>query len=305
LDHLINEATGRNDVVSAQRLSEQKEIAGQLGFINMQIVQALPVLLASIGYSRYFPTPQTGGDGEQARDVRLQPFPSQSGKIPIYAARNTTEALLYELNPWRVASFLKINLDLAIPAEATASESAVRAWLLSLCQTLIDRGEAHLVLLPFEQEPGFRVDLVAALVFGVLHSISHVLKATAHRYVGIDGDALAEYLFPAHNAGLLYVSNHVEFTLGGIDSVFRSNMTQWLGSARDYANRCSFDPVCSNSGGACLACLYPKFGCAHFNRTVSRAFLFGGHVIGIQNPIIGFWTPAVSMEADTMRESVA
>jgi len=68
--------------------------------------------------------------------------------------------------------------------------------------------------------------------------------------VGIDADSLAEYLFPAHASGPLYASSQVEFTLGGIDAVFRSNMTQWLGSARDYAGRCSFDPVCEKSGGA-------------------------------------------------------
>jgi hypothetical protein len=138
-------------------------------------------------------------------------------------------------------------------------------------------------------------------MFGLLHSVSHVLKATAHRYVGIDQDYLAEYLFPAHSAGLLYVSSHVEFTLGGIDAVFRANLTQWLGSARDFAGRCSFDPVCARAGGACLACLYPKFGCDHFNRTVSRAFLFGGEVMGLTNPLVGFWTPAVAEVSEILR----
>jgi hypothetical protein len=164
----------------------------------------------------------------------------------------------------------------------------------------VERGEAHFVLTSFEQEAGQSVDVNSALSFGVLHTLSHVLKATAHRYVGIDGDALSEYLFPAHSAGLLYVSTHVEFTLGGIDSVFRSNLLQWFGSARDYAGRCSFDPVCSSSGGACLACLYPKFGCTHFNRTVSRAFLFGGMVSGRLEPIIGYWSLEVKQSTEAL-----
>lgn len=301
LDQLIREAQDLGDTPSADRLTEQKTLAAQLGLVRLQIVQALPILLAGIGFSRYFPAPQgTGADGDQAPQVSLRPFPLNNGKVPIYEARNTTEALLYELDPWRLAAFLAVNLKLPVPDTGAASEPALRAWLLDRTTPLIDRGESHFKLTSFETEAGLTVHPPSALAFGVLHTISHVLKATAHRYVGIDGDALAEYLFPAQAAGLLYVSNHVEFTLGGIDSVFRANMTQWLGSARDYANQCSFDPVCSNSGGACLACLYPKFGCAHFNRTLSRAFLFGGTIIGRPEPVIGFWSPTVTAEANKL-----
>jgi hypothetical protein len=300
LDQLIQDANEIGDVASENRLTEQKALAADLGLVNLQIVEALPILLAGIGYSRYFPVPQAGGDGDQAKRVTLRPFPAQNGKIPIYAARNTTEALLYELDPWRLAAFISINTKVPIPGNAAASDSSIRFWLLSQCPLLVERGEAHFVLTSFEQEAGQSVDTNSALSFGVLHTLSHVLKATAHRYVGIDGDALSEYLFPAHSAGLLYVSTHVEFTLGGIDSVFRSNLLQWFGSARDYAGRCSFDPVCSSSGGACLACLYPKFGCTNFNRTVSRAFLFGGTISGRIEPIIGFWSLEVKKATEAL-----
>lgn len=299
MDDLIREAADRGDRASERRLKDQRELASQLGLVRLKMIQALPILLAGIGYSRYFPIPQPASpDGEQTTQVTLRPFSVQNGKVPIYVARNSTEALLYELSPWRLAAFLSLNLHIRIPEGATESEPALVAWLMTQGQPLIERGESHLTLMDFEVNAGVVVHPPSALLFGVLHTISHVLKATAHRYVGIDGDALAEYLFPANFAGLLYVSNHVEFTLGGIDSVFRSNMTQWLASARDHANRCSFDPVCSRSGGACLACLYPKFGCAHFNRTLSRAFLFGGSVNGLAEPVVGFWTPEVTRAAD-------
>lgn len=298
LDQLIQEANDTRDSAAVTRLTDQKTLAAQLGLTRLQIVQALPILLAGVGYSRYFPAPQAAGDGDQAPQVSLRPFPSKNGKVPIYEARNTTEALLYELDPWRLAAFLSLNLRVPVPDSATATEPALRAWLLDQSAPLAERGESHFSLTTFETEAGLTVHPPSALLFGVIHTMSHVLKATAHRYVGIDGDALAEYLFPAHAAGLLYVSNHVEFTLGGIDSVFRANMSQWLGSARDYANQCSFDPVCSTSGGACLACLYPKFGCAHFNRTLSRSFLFGGTIVGRPEPVIGFWSPAVTAEAN-------
>lgn len=296
LDDLIAEAKTFGDTSLSQRLEHEKGLAADLGLVNMKVVQALPITLAAIGYTRYFGTPQDADESGQtnARPVELRPFESPNGRIPIFVARNTTEAFLYELDPWRVAAFLEVNVGLTAPTNATTSEPAIRTWLARQCAPLFNRGESHLILRQYEIESGLTVDEASALVFGVLHSVSHILKATAQRYVGIDSDTLAEYLFPAHLAGLLYVSTHVEFTLGGIDSVIRSNLTQWLGSARDYAGHCSFDPVCSRAGGACPVCLYPKFGCDYFNRTVSRAFLFGGEVRGRTNPVVGYWTAAVS-----------
>lgn len=233
--------------------------------------------------------------------MQLRSYPAIEGKIPIYVARNTTEGLLYDLDPWRLAAYVESNSDVTVPPDAVQSKAALYAWLLMQSGRLIQAGESHFLLRSFETEAAVIVDEVSALIFGVLHTMSHVLKATAHRYVGIDGDSLAEYLFPAHGAGLIYVSSHVQFTLGGIDSVFRSNLTQWLASARDYAGGCSFDPVCMHSGGACLACLYPKFGCAYFNRSVSRSFLIGGKVSGRIDAIVGFWDAKVVERAKQLK----
>lgn len=298
LDNLIDEARESGDFLSEQRYQEEKQLASTLGLINLRVVQALPILLAGVGYSRYSANPK---DPSDEITVNLRPYAPQDGKIPIYVARNTTEGMLYELDPWRMAAFLSINSASKVPAEATRSEISLRAWLLGQSARLVEKGESHFELRSYELETGLTVDEPSALMFGVLHTLSHVLKATAHRYVGIDADSLAEYLFPMHLGGLLYASLHFEFTLGGIDSVFRTNLNQWLGSARDYAGLCSFDPICAESGGACLACLYPKFGCAYFNRTVSRSFLLGGQISGRDRPLHGFWTLPVIEEANRLR----
>ena len=305
LENLISEAKVLGDSVSAQRLESERDVATQLGLVDLRVVQALPILLSGIGYTRYYASPGDITDtegGENGQSVVLRPYNSSNEKIPIYVARNTTEALLYSLDPWRLAAFLEVNLGISLPNEPMTSTSAVRAWLLSKLDRLIRLGESHFVLRSYEKDTGIEVNEISALIFGVLHTISHVLKATAHRYVGIDDDSLAEYLFPAHTSGLLYVSSHVSFTLGGLDAVFRTNLMPWLGSARDYAGQCSFDPVCARSGGACSACLYPKFGCAYFNRTLSRAFLFGGNVPGRQQALEGFWTPAVSKATKNLQK---
>jgi hypothetical protein len=307
LRSLISETAASGDQASSQRLGDEEMLAAKLGLTELRIVQALPILLAGFGYTRYFSGPQDKDTSAASNTgaVVLRAYPAVEGKIPVYVARNTTEALLYELDPWRLAAFLEINSGVSPTDTDTNSESSLRAWLLARGTRLVMMGESHFVLKSYETEAGLTVDESSALLFGVLHTFSHVLKATAHRYVGIDADSQAEYLFPAQAAGLLYVSSHVEFTLGGMDSVFRSNLTQWLASARDYAGQCSFDPVCRQSGGACLACLYPKFGCGYFNRTVSRSFLIGGEIVGRATPVIGFWDRQVIERARQLSESAS
>ncbi len=303
---LLADATAQGDTKTVDRLKREQQLARDLGLANLQVVQNLPILLAGYGYTRYFQTPADGGaDAEEKKALKLRPFPAVDMKVPIYIARNTTEALLFELDPWRVAAFLSLNLGFTPPPAARASEAHLSAWLIGVSARLASQGESHLELKWFEQEAGLAVDAPSALLFGLLHSISHVLKATAHLYVGVDADSIAEYLFAQHQTGMLYVSSHVEFNLGGMSSVFRSNMTQWLGSCRDFAIRCSFDPVCIDGGGACLACLYTKFGCGYFNRTLSRAFLMGGFAKGREARLVGYWEPRTVELAETLRRGAA
>lgn len=302
IEQLKEEAKESNDTDTLQQMVKYENLASKLGFINLKVIQDLPILLAGIGYSRYFASP-IDFDGTST-EVKLRPYKTdENGKIPIYIAKNSTESLFYELDSWRLGAFLECNGIINIPKTKICSEVLMKSWLISISHPLVVNGESHLNLLPFEVAKGFEVDLPSAFLFGVLHTISHVLKLTAHQYVGIDNDALAEYLFPLHSSGLLYASNHVSFTLGGIDAVFRSNLEQWLGTAFDFAEDCSFDPVCKQSGGACLTCLYTKFGCNYFNRTLSRSFLFGGRIKGYDEKILGFWSPEVIQASDNLKNS--
>jgi len=304
-----DDARLRGDAATADRLSSEIDLAADLGLVDIAIVESLPIMLAGYGFTRYFASPGAATDSSdqdgRKNTLALRSFPTDShqGQIPVLAASNTTEALAYRLDPWRLAAALVANDAAVLPSNRFASETELRAWLLSIAAPLLVLGESHFVLTGYETEAGLQVDEGSAFLFGILHTISHVLKATAHQYVGIDSDSLAEYLFAAHVAGLLYVSSHVQFTLGGIDSVVRANLAQWLSAARDYAGHCSFDPVCAHAGGACLACLYPKFGCGYFNRTVSRSFLFGGPVQGRDQPVVGFWEPSVAAMAQSLKGS--
>ena len=57
---------------------------------------------------------------------------------------------------------------------------------------------------------------------------------------------------------------------------------------------CTFDPVCkTNQNGACIACTFiPEVCCAHFNKDLSRSYLYGGVIkLGEEEIKVmkGFW----------------
>jgi hypothetical protein len=298
LSSLISQAEAERDSSALQRLEGDRRLSQRLGISELSLLSAMPLKLIGYGFTRQYNYPASGTGDETG--ALLRPYPEVERKLPIYVVANTSEALLFELDPWHVAAFLQLSGE-AVAPNGLSNEWLARATLLQLAGEMVDTGSSHLVLTDPEREAGQQVDVTAALIFGVVHSIAHVLQQTAHRYVGMDADALAEYLFPAHISGLLYIASHVKFTLGGLESIFRANLGQLLASAQEYAQQCAFDPVCTQSGGACMACVYPKFGCGHFNRTVSRAFLFGGNVAGRSEPLVGFWDRRVLDLATELR----
>jgi hypothetical protein len=113
-------------------------------------------------------------------------------------------------------------------------------------------------------------------VLGLVHSMAHrFMKALAVR-CGLHADSLAEYLFPAGGAFLIYANTRSEFTLGGIEHVFRFDLADAL-EELDADPRCVFDPPCRRSfGGACAACLHTsEVACERFNTALDRNKLFG------------------------------
>ncbi len=233
----------------------------------------------------------------------LRPFVADRPKIPIYAVRSTTEAFMFELDPWREAGWLIENGICTTPSAPFTSECEVRLWMLRHRETFLRQKESHLDLTPREKEQGQQVQQGPALLFGLLHSLSHMLIMAARTHVGFEADSLGEYLFPISASGVIYATGHQQFTLGGIVSAFKMNLTLWLDGTHEAAQRCIFNPLCRTRGGACHACAHLRFSCPHFNRTQSRAFLVGGPVVGLQKELIGYWSPRVYQRARSLKET--
>ena len=82
--------------------------------------------------------------------------------------------------------------------------------------------------------------------------------------------------------------------MGSISGMVETDLELFLQDSLKDNEICTFDPICStNQNGACVACSYlSEVNCVHFNKDLSRSYLYGG-TIKINNEEIiikkGFW----------------
>ena len=62
----------------------------------------------------------------------------------------------------------------------------------------------------------------------LVHSYAHRMIRQTAVFAGIDRDALNEYLVPMHLGFFLYASPRGDFVLGGLQSVFETNLDELL-----------------------------------------------------------------------------
>jgi len=205
LETLWTEAQAESDSLATATYATDRITAEELGLAHPAVIEAFPLLLAAVGYSRVYASPQSEA---AATPVVLRPFVSDRPKIPIYAIRNTTEALMVELDPWWEAAWLAENRLAELPRVPFRDEPQLRTWLLQQRQSFLANKEEHLVLLPWEKDKGIQVARTPAALFGLLHSLSHMLIVAATTQVGFEADSLGEYLFPIASASVIYASGH-------------------------------------------------------------------------------------------------
>jgi hypothetical protein len=109
----------------------------------------------------------------------------------------------------------------------------------------------------------------------LLHTVSHTLLQ-AIALSGYGPESVGEFLFPETLAVVLYANRFTDTKIGGLLTLVERSLAAWLTQARDMGRTCLHDPLCTDTGGACAACLHREHGCAHANRELSRAVLFGG-----------------------------
>lgn len=248
-------ALGRTDT---ERLNEADAYAReQLGFSRLTLIDDFPIAVAAVGYSRVTRKPDA---------ATIIPFPSAGPTgIPLYAVPADTEGILVQLAPERVLKWLELNDYIQAPLPPAGPE-AWAASLLAAPQLLLQQGQQW-----------YAMEGVSAVVYGLLHTISHILLRGVE-WSGFSPASVGEYILPGTLSSVLYLSRYEETKLGGLATLFEENLLPWLVQAHQEGRECMYDPVCADEGGACIGCLYREYNCPDFNNLLSRSLLYGGQL---------------------------
>lgn len=264
IDGSVWERAGR-EVLEAVSLREHSVPASQsvshlpsMGIAEVSLVRDFPVTTAVYGYTRCDPRPGY---------AHLRPFPpdrDHGNRFPIYTDVVEADAILIRLDPSKVAAWLtSLGYAPALPP-AGNGEIANRVYPVSLFDGVQFRETID------QNQPEAR------LVFGALHTLSHIAVRQASLLCGLDRNSLSEYVLPRALTVCVFCNHRFGATIGALTSLFEDSLDDWLGEVKE-SYHCVYDPVCQSQTGTCHACTHlPETSCRFFNLNLGRQFLFGG-----------------------------
>lgn len=224
----------------------------QTGLESVELLENFPVLTAAFGYTR-------GGDGSVGTST-LRWFKGEDTSIRLHGLKADTEALLFRLDPLRVAGWLTARGHLSgAPVDPVAARLAV----LKGC--VIPR-------------PGEDPSLASAGadLLRLVHSMSHRVIRKISAFSGLERDSLSEYLVPMHLGFIVFANTRGDFVLGGLQALFENDLEKALHDVVRSEHRCGLDPGCEHNGAACAVCLHiGEPSCRFYNQFLSRKTLFG------------------------------
>jgi len=276
LEAIMPMETGRPTELDLRNSNEPSaQIARQMGLSRMVLVSDYPIITATYGFSRAEYRPN---------QCRLNPFPAHpdhGGKFPIFVDQVQADALLLSLNPDRVIAWLEQNgCQPEIPV-GTDQNLARRAYFIQL---LSDTPLRETIPADCRE---------ARMVFGLLHTLSHLSVRQAALLCGLDRTSLSEYLLPRALTFALYCNHRFGATIGALTALFEQSLAEWLNAVKE-TRRCVYDPVCRDRASNCHACTHlAETSCRFFNLNLSRAFLFGGRDAELGDISVGYLDPSL------------
>ncbi len=275
---------------SSELLAQQIELTRtRLGIRELLVVDDLPVITATFGYTRrsFEPTYEELSATNLPTQIRAFPSlqrpaaqrlgrPEVVGTVPILAREGEHEGIFLSLEPERVLRWLGAN-DIELPSP----ELPPIARVLSALEP-VGRYYDDVWLRPARR-----------LVFGLVHSLSHMMMRAVSRFAGLERTSLSEYIF-LPLLGTVVFDNSSTFRLGGIETLARDQLAAFLDALSSEATECLYDASCIDHLGACHGCIHsPEICCRVFNHGLSRSFLIGGHApwadVSSDRRIVGYW----------------
>ncbi len=275
---------------SSELLAQQIDLTRtRLGIRELLVVDDLPVITATFGYTRrsFEPTYEELSATNLPTQIRAFPSlqrlaeqrlgrPEVVGTVPILAREGEHEGIFLSLDPERVLRWLRLN-----GIEPPFPELPPIARILAVLEP-VDRYYDDVWLRPARR-----------LFFGLVHSLSHMMMRAVSRFAGLERTSLSEYIF-LPLLGTVVFDNSSTFRLGGIETLARDQLAAFLAALSSEATECLYDASCIDHRGACHGCIHsPEICCRVFNHGLSRAFLIGGHApwadVSSDLRIVGYW----------------
>jgi hypothetical protein len=238
-----------------------RDYLSQLGVQDAWVVDNFPLLNILYGYTRDSPR-------ASATDLRAFDHPFQDDGISIYGDRSPSEAIVLEFDRAKIVEWLLQNGSLSAPAAPDLGDGTdIKRWFLEN----VDPRETQNPFTPIKHQ-------LTEEVYTLLHTASHALMSTASEQCGLDSDSISELIMPNVPAVILYAKSMEHFALGGMFTLFKTRINDWVTDTKGYVENCIYDPACqrSDGGAACHACMHvSEFTCEYYNQTLDRNVLVG------------------------------
>ena len=286
LSYAIEQALKSNQIL------EEKEIYDLLKKLRIKDISSvgdIEILNTAYGYTRRY---QSTDEITSERDLfKLCAFPThnQPGVPTFYNVRTLTEGIIIDIDKEKLYDYLKNKYSTSKQFYfKNISDSDLELWFM-------DKQNIDLSLIKKFQAIDDSIETQAALytkdIYSILHTISHMMINTISMFCGIDKSSLSEMIFVNTASIFIYSQSNQGAVLGALTDMFRKDLYKLLKNAYDGNKLCVFDPLCMNtSNGSCCACSFlDEVACEHFNKDLSRKYLFGYGKPGDKNYIENFW----------------
>ena len=254
---------------------EFDNIAKKYGIVDTKVCGDIPFIACSYGYTRE--------KSQYEEGVQLRAFKEEKhGKKNVYATKLRTEGVLFEFDRGRIIEWLITNKFLEeADAPNLDNEEEVKIWFVN---------NIHLGAITTFQEIDQETDMITSCVYGLIHSLSHLMVKAAAELCGLNKDSISEYIFPGIPAIMIYCQNSQGFNLGALFNVFEAYFDKWITNAATKADKCVFDPICIERYKACTGCLFlNEVSCQHFNQDLNRRLVIGYFDKIKKKKTYGFW----------------
>lgn len=267
-------------MISIDSIYDESEINAlhkSMGISNVQISYDTEIITSTYGYTRVYSDPTRLTDGK----LKLKSF-TQKNEINMLAYSNKlkTEGLLIEFDRRKILLWLQENG--IIRNDELPPHNKEKEWFLKMINSEI--------IECFGEIEDSDENRVTKNVYGLIHTMSHMMIRAAGEISGLSKDSLSEIIFPNIPAVFIYANTSQAIPLGSLSSMFEMNYKDFLDKSLEVAKDCIFDPLCSNDKGACSGCTYlSEVSCSNFNSDLSRFYLIGTPDTHDKIKMKGFW----------------